>query len=114
MLHQLAERLVHQAVARDGGLSGEGARDDGEPPVRAAARRVAGVAAVALALVLELDRLGLQNREARANRLGGLGDAQDPSSTYLERSAPCASTNASISPMPPNSLKLTQALSEKL
>ncbi len=114
MLHELAERLVHEAVARDRGLSGEGPRDDGEPPVRAAARRVTGVAAVALALVLELDRLGLQNREARPYRPGGLGGAQDLSSRYLERNAACASTNASISPMPPNSLKLTQALSEKL
>lgn len=114
VLHQLAERLVDEAVARERGLAGEGARDDGQPPVGAAAGPVAGVAAMALALVLELERLGLEDGEARADLLGGLGDAQDLSSTYLERNAACASTNASISPMPPNSLKLTQALSEKL
>ena len=77
--------------------------------MRVAALAIARVAAVALALVLELDALGLQGGEARANLLG---DAQGFSWTYLESSAACASTKASISPMPPNSLKFTQALSE--
>lgn len=78
VLHQVAERLVDQAMARHGGLAGEGARDDAQPPVRAAALGVAGVAAVALALVLELERLGLERLEARADLLG---DAQRSSST---------------------------------
>jgi hypothetical protein len=78
MLHQVAERLVDEPVARDGGLAGESARDDAQAPVRAAALGVAGVAAVALAFVLELQRLGLQYREARAYLLG---DAQRSSST---------------------------------
>jgi hypothetical protein len=78
MLHQVAERLVDEPVARDRGQAGERARNDAQPPVRAAAFGVAGVAAVALALVLELERLGLQYREPRANLPG---DAQRSSST---------------------------------
>ena len=77
--------------------------------MRAAALGVARMPAVALAFVFQLESLGLQAREPRADLLG---DAQGRSSTYLASSAACASTNASISPMPPNSLKLTQALSE--
>src|SRR5512134_9315 len=111
MLHQVAERLVDHAVARDRGLSGERRRDDGEAPVGAAALTVAGVAAVRLALVDQLEALRLQAREPLAD---ALGDAQGLSSAYRESTTPWASTNTSISPRPPNSLKFTQALSEKL
>jgi hypothetical protein len=77
VLHQLAERRVDHAVARDGGLAGEGGGDDAQAPVRVAALAVAGVAAVAFALVLELETLGGERREAEAD-LGG--DAQGLSS----------------------------------
>lgn len=79
--------------------------------MRVAALAIARVPAVALALVLELEQLGLQAGEASADLPG---DAQGFSCTYLASSAACASTKASISPMPPNSLKFTHALSEKL
>jgi hypothetical protein len=78
VLHQFAKRLVHHAMARHGGLAGEGGRDDGQAPVRVAALAVAGMAAVAFAFVLELERLGPQDRKPGADVLG---DAQDLSST---------------------------------
>lgn len=70
MLHELAERSVHHAVARHGRLAGKGARHDGQAPVRAAAFAVAGMAAVALALVLELEALGMERGEALADARG--------------------------------------------
>ena len=77
MLHELAERSVHHAVPRHGRLARKRARHDGEAPVRAAAFAVAGVAAVALALVLELQELGLERGKALAD---ARGDAQALSS----------------------------------
>src|SRR5688572_27737228 len=109
MLHELAERLVDHAVAGDGALSGEARRDDRQPPVRVAAFAVAGVAAVRLALVDQVERQRFEHRQAAAD-LGA--DACLPahafSSAYLPSTSACANTNSSIRPMPPNSLKFTQ------
>src|SRR5687767_14503313 len=70
ILHQLAERLIHHAVARDGGLTGEARRDDGEPPVRVAAGPRAGMAGVLRALVDQLELERLERGEALTNSRG--------------------------------------------
>src|SRR3954464_595524 len=62
ILHQVAERIVRLAVARDDRLPGEARRHDGEAPVRIAAGMVAGMAAVLLALIFELELNRLQRR----------------------------------------------------
>src|SRR3954470_3826826 len=71
ILHQVAERLVHHAVARDDRLPGEARRHDGEAPVRIAAGLVAGMAAVLLALIFELELNRLERRQALADLPGG-------------------------------------------
>lgn len=110
VLHELAERLVDHAMARDDGLAGKAGRDDGQAPVRLAARRGAGVPGVLRALVDELEAQRLERGEALADLPG---DAQGlSSSTYFERRADWATMNRSISPMPPNSLKVAQVFSE--
>src|SRR6185503_12504136 len=109
ILHQLAERLVHHAVARDGRLAGKARRGNGEPPVRAAARAVAGVADVLLAFVDQVEVERLERGEALTDsRCDAHLSAGFFSSMYLESTMAWATTNSSISPMPPNSLKFTQ------
>jgi len=83
VLHEIAQRLVHQAVASNGRLARERARDDAQPPVRAAALAVARMPAVALALVLERDELGLERGEAAADLLFDRQGLLSGSSTYL-------------------------------
>src|SRR5687768_2118429 len=70
ILHQLAERLIHHAVARDGGLAGEARRDDGEPPVRVATGPRAGMAGVLRAFVDEVELERLERGEALTNSRG--------------------------------------------
>jgi len=67
VVHQVAERLVDHAVARDRRLAGEARRDDRHAPVRCAALAIAGVAAVLLALVVELELERLEAREPAAD-----------------------------------------------
>jgi hypothetical protein len=83
MLHQIAQRLVHQAMPRDGPLANERARDDREAPVRPAALDIAGVPAVALAFVLERDRFRLEGGQAFADLLFDAQGLLSGSSTYL-------------------------------
>src|SRR5688572_20046601 len=111
MLHQLAERLVDQAVARDGGLAGKARRDDRQPPMGVAAFAVAGVAAMLLALGAQLQRHRLERLQPCADRFG---DAHGLSSMYFARKADCTMTNSSMSRMPPNSLNDAHTFSEKL
>jgi len=78
--------------------------------VRAAALAVAGVAAVRLALVDQLERYRLERGEARAD-LGS--DVQVFSSpAYLPSTRAWAKTKSSMRPMPPNSLNDAQIFSE--
>ena len=110
ILHQLAERLVNHAVARDGGLPGEARRDYRQAPVRAAAGARAGVAGVLRALVHQVERQRLEGGETLAD---ALCDAQGFSSpTCLARNTDCRMTNRNISPMPPNSLNEAHTFSE--
>ncbi len=110
VLHQLAERLVNHAVARDFGLAGEARRDDGEAPVRLTAGPGAGMAGVLRALVHQVEGERLEGRQALAN---GLLNAQGfSSSTCLARNSDCATTKSNINPMPPKSLNEAQTFSE--
>src|SRR5512138_3068595 len=110
VLHQGAERLVHHAMARDHGLAGEARRDDRHAPVRVAAFAIAGVAAVLLALVDELERHRVEGGEARTD-LGG--DVHFGSSCmYLASTSDCTMMNRNMSPMPPKSLNVAQTFSE--
>ena len=77
--------------------------------MRGAAFAPAGMAAVRLAVVDELERERLQRGQAAADERADVRlRAQVFSSAYLPSTRACASTNSSIRPMPPNSLKLTQ------
>lgn len=78
VVHQAAQRLVDHAMASDRRLAGEAGRDDRHAPMGAAAGAVAGVAAVLLALVDQLELEGLEARQPLADL--GL-DAQGLSST---------------------------------
>src|SRR5688500_11052773 len=104
MLHELAEGLVDHAVAGDDRLAGELRRHDRQPPVGAATFPVAGMAAMLLAVVDQLQRKRLQRLQPLAD---APGDAQCLSSTCRARNSAWISTKPNISPMPPNSLKLT-------
>src|SRR5262245_8570933 len=95
----------------DRALAAKARRHDQEPVVSAAARR-AGVAGVERAFVDEIERLGFERGEPFADRPRDVGHGF--SSTYFARNRPCASTNSSIRPMPPNSLKFTHASVEKV
>src|SRR6476469_1081719 len=110
VFHQLAERLVDHAMARDGGLACEAARDDREPPMRAAAGAAARVAGVLRALVHQVEGEGLERGEALADALGDAHCFSSP--TCLARNSDCTITNRNISPMPPNNLKEAQTFSE--
>src|SRR3954468_7673976 len=99
MLHQVAERLVHHAMARDDRLSGKAGRDDREAPVRAAAFLVAGMAAVLLALVGELHLQRLEAGEAITD-LGGDVHRCGSSCMYFASRSDWAMTKRNISPMP--------------
>ena len=110
VLHQLAERLVNQAMAGHGGLADEAGRDDGDAPVRLPAGPRAGVAGVLRALVDQVEGERLEGREPLAD---ALLDAQGfSSSTCLARNSDCATTKRNISPMPPKSLNDAQTFSE--
>src|SRR5690348_5100634 len=82
IVHQVAERLVHHAVARGGVAAGEARRDDRNPPVGVAARAIAGMAAMLLAFVDHLELERVERGEASFD-LGGEAH-RSPSSTYLE------------------------------
>ena len=110
VLHQLAECLVNQAMAGDGGLAGKARRDDGNAPVRLPARPCAGMAGVLRALVDEVEGERFEGCEPLAN---ALLDVQGlSSSTCLARNSDCATTKSNISPMPPKSLNDAQTFSE--
>src|SRR5262249_48179083 len=104
MLHQAGQRAVDPAGALDRAAAAEALRRDGRAPVRAAAVAVSGMAAVLLAFVDQVERLRLERGQPLAD---GLGDAHCLSSTWRARNRACTTTNTSIRPMPPNSLKLT-------
>ena len=114
VLHQFAEGFVHHAVAGERRLAGEARRNDAQPPMRAATRPPARMTLVLRAFVDELELLGFEACEARANLGFDVHVPLPPSSMYLERKSACAITNSSIRPTPPNSLKLTQISVEKL
>ena len=78
--------------------------------MRFAAGTRAGVAGVLRALVHQVERQRLEGGKALAD---ALRDAQGFSSpTCLARNSDCATTNRSISPMPPNSLNEAHTFSE--
>src|SRR5690606_34328454 len=110
--HPRPERIIDKTVTRSRALADERSRNDGQAVVTAAALG-AFVADVQGALVDQLQLLGRERLETFANLL--LPFAHELlSSTWRASMNACASTNASISPMPPNSLKLTQASVEKV
>src|SRR5262249_14957677 len=109
VLHQVAEGAVDHAMALERAAAAEAPGHDRKPPVRAAALAVAGMAAVLLALVHEVERLRLERGQSLADRLG---DAHCLSSTYFARNADCATTKSSIRPMPPKNLNDAQIFSE--
>src|ERR1700674_3113350 len=111
MLHKFAEYLIHHAVARDGRLAREALGHDREPPMRLAAGSGACMPGVLRALIGEVQRHRLEGGQPLAY-LGG--DVHGLSSAYFARKSDWTTTKASISPMPPNSLKLTQRSVEKL
>ena len=66
VVHQIAERGVHHAMAREHGLALEGARDDEDAPVRVASGRGARVPGVRGAVVRDFERIGRQTGQALA------------------------------------------------
>lgn len=105
-LHHLAERVVNHAVAGDGVLAGEGARNDGEAVMSAAALG-AFMTDMQAAFVGEFEMLRGQRGQPRLYALRGIAHGCF-SSTCFAISMACANTNTSIRPVPPKSLKLTQ------
>src|SRR5688572_1626725 len=116
--HEVAQRLINHSMPRHGVLAAEGFRNDGEPPVAPAGGARTRVPLMLRALVLQLQRERLQRREAIAHGaldrvhhspspLAGVAALAGSSGRCLESHIACASTNASMRPMPPKSLKLT-------
>src|SRR5690348_9481532 len=110
-------------MPRHGALAAEGFRNDGELPVAASRGPAAGVARMLLAFVAQIQRDRMQPLQAfphgfldrvhhgpspSAGACAGVAGFSCSSGRYLEIHQACASTKASISPMPPKSLKLTQ------
>src|SRR5687768_9353808 len=121
--HEVAQRLINHSMPCHGVLAAESFRNDGEPPVAAPRGPRTGVARMLPALVLQfqchrgegcepLAHGALDRVHQGAPPAGG----SDPgaafagsSGRYFEIHMACASTKASIRPMPPKSLKLTHA-----
>src|SRR4051794_39814716 len=97
MLHQLAERLIYHAMARDGGFAGKAGRNDRKAPVGVTARRRPGMARVLRALVDQVDLDRLQGGEALLDLRGDRHGFS--SSMYFARNADWTTMNRSISPM---------------
>lgn len=70
-LHQIAEGLINQAVARDGCFAGELPRNDGELIVPTTARR-AGVAGMLRAIVDDVQAVGLQTPQPLLHECDGV------------------------------------------
>jgi hypothetical protein len=70
-LHQIAEGLINQAVARDRCLTDELPRDDGELIVPTTARR-AGVAGMLRAIVDDVQAVGLQTPQPLLHKSDGI------------------------------------------
>src|SRR5690348_15156039 len=95
-------------------LAGETRRDNRNAVVPAPACR-AGVADVLCGLVFYRDRFrGERAVQLLANQVGNVQALSFLSCTYFESSTACNPTNTSMSPIPPKSLKFTQACSENV
>src|SRR5712691_12487365 len=81
----------------------------------AAAGRCPLVTGVPVRFVQKIERLRLERGEPLADRLGQIHQLEASfSSTWRARNNACSTTNTSIRPMPPKSLKLTQVSVGKL
>src|SRR5512135_3293461 len=98
----------------DGRLAAKRLGHDAQPPVRCAARLPAGMPRVGCALVRQLERDRREPREALPDLLFDSHCLPPPSSMWRASNRACMRTNSSMSPVPPNSLKLTQRSVEKL
>src|SRR5512145_2082940 len=116
--HEVAQRLINHSMPRHGAQAAEGLRNDGEPPVAAPGGAGAGVARMLRAFVLEVECERAQRGEPLAHGaldrvhhspspLAGAAFFGASSGRYFESHIACATTNASIRPMPPKSLKFT-------
>src|SRR5688572_28119023 len=110
--HEVAQRLINHSMPRHGGLAAEGFRNDGEPPVAAPGGARPGVARVLRALVLDLEGERLEGGELLAHGaldrvhhfpspLAGAAPLGGSSGRYFDSHIACASTKASMRPMPP-------------
>src|SRR5205085_1242731 len=106
ILHEVAGRLIHHPVTRDDRLSGEAGRDDGEPPVRAAAIAIPRVAAVVFTFVSELELERLERLQPVPD-FGGEGHS---SCLYFASTSDWPMTNRNINPMPSKRLTVAQSI----
>lgn len=72
--HQVGERLIHQPVPGHGSLAGEMPRDDHQL-VMSAAIPGTGVSGVRVAVVIHLDRFGIERGETLANDVNNVAVA---------------------------------------